>query len=107
VAIVGSGSLTHNLYKFRQNAKNDEAYAQEFTRWVRNAIVNRDARASSNIGVRRRMHSVRITEEHFLPLPVALGSSDDADGIDILEGGVTYGVLSMESYAWGAPLSAH
>jgi 4,5-DOPA dioxygenase extradiol len=75
---------------------------------VRNAIVNRDC--ESLVEYRREApHAQRAhpTEEHFLPQPVALGSSDDADGIDILEGGVTYGVLSMESYAWGAPLSAH
>ena len=47
------------------------------------------------------------TEEHFLPLPIALGAASDADAVDVLDGGVTYGVLSMESYAWGAPLTAH
>jgi 4,5-DOPA dioxygenase extradiol len=40
---------------------------------------------------------------------VALGASSDADTVRVLEGGMTYGVLSMESYAFqiseaGAPL---
>ena len=41
------------------------------------------------------------TEEHFLPLMVAIGASDDDDAIDVIEGGMTYGVLSMESYVFG------
>jgi 4,5-DOPA dioxygenase extradiol len=41
------------------------------------------------------------TEEHFLPLLVAVGASDDDDAVDVIEGGMTYGVLSMESYVFG------
>ena len=49
---------------------------------------------------RRAPHAVRAhpTEEHFLPLLIALGASDEADEVTVLEGGMTYGVLSMESY---------
>jgi 4,5-DOPA dioxygenase extradiol len=42
------------------------------------------------------------TEDHFLPLLVALGAQQDGDDVQILEGGITHGVLSMESYVWGA-----
>lgn len=102
VAIVGSGSLTHNLYEFRQNAIDGEAYAEEFTRWVRSAIVGRDERSLVDYRL-QAPHAQRAhpTEEHFLPLLVALGAANEADAIDVIEGGVTYGVLSMESYAWG------
>ena len=44
------------------------------------------------------------TEEHYLPLLVALGASTAGDETpEVIEGGMTYGVLSMESYAWGMP----
>jgi 4,5-DOPA dioxygenase extradiol len=44
------------------------------------------------------------TEEHYLPLLVALGASTAADETpEVIEGDMTYGVLSMESYAWGMP----
>jgi 4,5-DOPA dioxygenase extradiol len=105
VAILGSGSLTHNLYEFRQNAANGDSQAQAFTRWVRSAVVQRDR--ESLVHYRQRAPHAQWahpTEEHFLPLLVALGAARDADAIDVLEGGVTYGVLSMESYAWGALL---
>jgi 4,5-DOPA dioxygenase extradiol len=52
---------------------------------------------------RRAPHAERAhpTEEHFLPLLVAVGASDDEDAINVMEGGMTYGVLSMESYVFG------
>lgn len=108
VVIVGSGSLTHNLYEFRQHARDAEEYAQEFTRWVRRTIEHRDEQ--SLIEYRSKApHAQRAhpTEEHFLPLLVAFGASHDEEAMDVLEGGVTHGVLSMESYAWGAQGSVH
>jgi 4,5-DOPA dioxygenase extradiol len=43
------------------------------------------------------------TQEHFLPLLVALGALQDSDTVQVLNGGITHGVLSMESYVWGMP----
>ena len=40
------------------------------------------------------------TEEHFLPLLVAMGATAAGDALEVLDGGTTYGVLSMESYVW-------
>jgi hypothetical protein len=45
------------------------------------------------------------TEEHFLPLLVALGAASDADDVIAIDGGMTYGVLSMDSFAWGVGAS--
>src|SRR3546814_12203159 len=44
VLVVGSGSLTHNLYEFRQQIRNPE-YAQEFAAWVHDAVAARDVEA--------------------------------------------------------------
>jgi 4,5-DOPA dioxygenase extradiol len=41
------------------------------------------------------------TDEHFLPLLIAMGASSDADSVRVLDGDITYGVISMESYVWG------
>ena len=43
------------------------------------------------------------TEEHYLPLLVALGAIDAADPRVRIDGGMTYGVLSMDSFAFGLP----
>jgi 4,5-DOPA dioxygenase extradiol len=103
VLIVGSGSLTHNLYEVRQNGSESQPYAREFTAWVRDAVVAGDTdrliRYRRNAPHAERAHP---TEEHFLPLLVALGAaSGSTDTPSVIDGGMTYGVLSMESYAWG------
>ena len=102
VLIVASGSMTHNLYDLRQSGAEPEAYAQEFTAWVQAAVLAKaigplvDYRAEAPHA--QRAHP---SEEHFLPLLVAMGASAEADEVSVLHGGITNGVLSMESYAWG------
>jgi 4,5-DOPA dioxygenase extradiol len=107
VLVVGSGSLTHNLYEFRQQIRNPE-YAQEFADWVRDAVVARDVAALVDYR-RRAPHAERAhpTEEHYLPLLVAVGASSGTDTARRVEGGMTYGVLSMDSFAFGLPDPAH
>jgi 4,5-DOPA dioxygenase extradiol len=107
VLVVGSGSLTHNLYEFRQQIRNPE-YAQEFADWVRDAVAARDVAALVDYR-RRAPHAERAhpTEEHYLPLLVAVGASSGTDTARRVEGGMTYGVLSMDSFAFGLPDPAH
>jgi len=107
ILIVGSGSLTHNLYEVRQNGSRGEPYARAFADWIRDAVMKNDAdrliryRAVGNAPHAERAHP---TEEHFLPLLVALGASTAGDATPgVIEGDMTYGVLSMESYSWGMP----
>ena len=40
------------------------------------------------------------SDEHFLPLLTAMGAREDRDRLRILPGGMTYGVLSMDSFVW-------
>ena len=76
-------------------------YGAEFTAWVRAHVASKDLQALAEYR-RRAPHAERAhpTEEHFLPLLVALGASAAADAVTVLEGGMTYGVLSMESYSF-------
>lgn len=103
ILILASGSMTHNLYEFRYGDTRPDAYATEFTTWVRDTVVKHDTDKMQNY---RRLapHAERAhpTDEHFLPLLVALGASDAAEEVDVLDVGIEHGVLSMESYAWGA-----
>jgi 4,5-DOPA dioxygenase extradiol len=105
VLIVGSGSVTHNLYEVRQNGPDIAPYAREFTTWVREAVLAHDT--DRLIRYRRLApHAERAhpTEEHYLPLLVAAGASTAGDATpEVIAGDMTYGVLSMESYAWGMP----
>ncbi|MDO9166934.1 MAG: class III extradiol ring-cleavage dioxygenase [Rhodoferax sp.] len=102
VMIVASGSMTHNLYEYQQSGAEEEDYAIEFTHWVRQAVTGHDVERMVDY---RRLapHAQRAhpTDEHFLPLLVALGARGDLDPLQVIAGGITNGVLSMESYVWG------
>lgn len=102
VLIMGSGSMTHNLYELAAPGSPAEPYALEFVTWVRTAVQARALAALSRYRA-ETPHAQRAhpTEEHFLPLLVALGATREGEGVRVLDGGIYYGVLSMESYAWG------
>lgn len=101
--VVGSGSLTHNLYEFRMRTSAEAAYAREFTLWIREAVrsgnVERLLRSLEQAPHAQRAHP---TTEHFLPLLVALGAADPSlEATTVLDGGIVHGVLAMESYVFG------
>jgi 4,5-DOPA dioxygenase extradiol len=101
VAVVGSGSLTHNLYEVFRAQPDDADYASAFARWVRDAVQRRDLDAL--LDYRRRApqaERAHPTEEHFLPLLVAAGASDETDALVPIDGGMTYSVLSMDAFLW-------
>lgn len=102
VLIVGSGSLTHNLYEVRLDHDRPEAYAGEFVDWVRDAVRSGD-RDRLLAALARAPHAARAhpSTEHFLPLLVAAGAAAPAAPVRVLDGGIRHGVLSMESYLFG------
>ena len=104
VLIVASGSMTHNLHEFRQTGSAPQAYAQEFANWVKTAVLVNAVQPLVHYRA-EAPHAERAhpTEEHFLPLLVALGAQGPGDAPQWLDGGMTHGVLSMDSYVWGMP----
>ena len=108
VLIVGSGSLTHNLYEFAARASTSAQYAEEFAQWVREAVIQKETeRLLSYRSQAPHAERAHPTEEHFLPLLVALGAASDADDVIAIDGGMTYGMLSMDSFAWGVGTSGN
>ena len=102
VLIVGSGSLTHNLYEFRSANDVEPAYAKEFVSWVRDAVITQDYdRLQKALELAPHASRAHPTAEHFLPLLIAAGASDSDGAVGVLVGGFTHGVLSMESYVFG------
>jgi 4,5-DOPA dioxygenase extradiol len=103
VLIVGSGSVTHNLYEFRAGHGNDDAYVVAFAAWVREAVEQDDTarllRTLVDAPEARRAHP---TPEHFWPLLVAAGAADGNLRAQVIDGGITHGMLSMDAYVFGA-----
>jgi 4,5-DOPA dioxygenase extradiol len=102
VLVIGSGSLTHNLYEFRMGDVQEAAYAQEFRDWIREAVLAGDVDRLAQ-ALRRAPHALRAhpTTEHYLPLLVAAGAALNPTPATVLDGGIRHGVLAMESYVFG------
>ncbi len=104
VLIVGSGSLTHNLSEFRGAAPaEDAAYVRRFVAWSRQAVTSGDAQALldylNSAPDARRAHP---TSDHYLPLPFAAGAAPQGTRARVIDGGIAYGILSMDAFVFGA-----
>ena len=106
VLIVASGSMTHNLYEIEPPTSPARAYAMEFAQWVQTAVLTNAVQPLVHYR-REAPHAERAhpTEEHFLPLLVALGAQGAGDRATLIPGGITHGVLSMDSHLWQAHAS--
>jgi 4,5-DOPA dioxygenase extradiol len=99
VLIIGSGSLTHNLGEFRGRPGSVEPYVREFQQWMKATIDAHDVAAL--LDYRRLAPSaVRAhpTDEHLLPLFVALGAAGTGASARRITDEVTYGVIAMDTY---------
>ncbi|QID17982.1 dioxygenase [Nitrogeniibacter mangrovi] len=102
ILIIGSGSLTHNLYEIGAGpAATDHAAA--FAAWVASRLASGDL--ESLLDYRRLCPDARRahpTDEHFLPLFFALGAAGSAwTHVQHIDGGITYDALSMDSFVFG------
>lgn len=103
VLIVGSGAMTHNLQAYRGSSMDQPvpSWVSQFGEWMRaeleagerEALLDYRARAPFAV----RSHP---TEEHLLPLFVALGAAGDAPKARRLHASYQYGVLAMDMYAF-------
>lgn len=110
VLVIGSGSLTHNLHDAELG--NDDtarapAYVAGFSQWVAERLAAGDTPALCDYRQRSR-DGVRAhpTDEHLLPLYIALGAAGDAPHSERLYAAITDGALAMDFYAFSpAPLA--
>lgn len=102
--IIGSGGTTHNLREYRHDGEGIPEYVTTFTLWIRDVLQRGDTNALLEYRA-RAPHAERAhpTQDHILPLFVAYGARGNDTAPGVLRGGVHYGMLSMESYAWGSP----
>lgn len=102
VLIIGSGSLTHNLYEFRMGDVQGADYVQEFSAWIRNAVGEGNTSALIDaLSLAPHAKRAHPTTDHYLPVLVALGAAVHPTPTTVLDGGVRHGVLAMESYVFG------
>ena len=105
VLIIGSGSFTHDLSEFRGHAPNDPApdWVNSFADWFDAALT--EGRVADLLAYRDRAPYARKnhpTEEHLLPLYVALSAAGSDPRTERLHASSTYGVLRMDVYSFKA-----
>jgi 4,5-DOPA dioxygenase extradiol len=106
VLVIGSGSFTHDLSSFREyyNALHAPApaWVDAFADWMARALE--EGRIDDLIAYRARAPQARRnhpTEEHLLPLFVALGAGGEAGPARHLHLSTTHGILRMDAFAFG------
>jgi 4,5-DOPA dioxygenase extradiol len=100
VLILASGALTHNLRAYFSNDPNAVAGSLRFADWMAEAV--RKDRLDDLLHYRSRAPEAAFahpTDEHLLPLFVALGAAGDSNG-QVLHRSMD-GSLAMDAYAWG------
>jgi 4,5-DOPA dioxygenase extradiol len=108
VLIIGSGSITHNLHDFRAgySAQREAPYVRPFIGWVEQKLAAGDVDALLDYR-RQAPHAERAhpTDEHFLPLYVALGAAGEQARAQRIDAGVDLGFLAMDIYRFDTQAS--
>src|SRR5512147_170102 len=102
VLILGSGGSVHNLRQVMWDGGRTPRWASEFQDWLDKALAANDLGAL--VGYRSQVDAAQMahpTEDHLMPLYVALGAGHKDGGAEKLHGSFTFGSLGMASYGWG------
>ena len=97
--IVCSGAITHNLRRLAPEGTPPEGWAEKFTDWVKEQLLNG---YTNNLRHYRSAPYIRLahpTDEHFLPLFVALGAAHGQQA-HLLHESYSYGNISMAVFAF-------
>lgn len=95
ILVIGSGSLTHNLYEILPQGSPMPAWVDEFAHWVNGRVTANDRAALLDWEHAPKARENHPTPEHFQPLLVAMGAGGKATQ---LHHSVEHGVLAMDVY---------
>jgi 4,5-DOPA dioxygenase extradiol len=103
VLIIGSGSFTHNLRRLQRDSMNaaQPPDVVAFADWFDSAITQH--RQDDLLHYRTRApyaEQQHPTDEHLLPLYVAMGAGGEAPTAERLHSSAMYGSLRMDAYAF-------
>jgi 4,5-DOPA dioxygenase extradiol len=103
VLVMGSGSMTHNLYEIMGHGLDDSApnWVTDFDSWVAETLAA--GRVSELLNYRKLApHAERNhpTEDHLLPLFVALGAAGEKAMATRIHASHTYSILAMDAYSF-------
>ena len=102
--VIGSGNVTHNLRDFQiawRQGGQTPAYVRAFADWMADRLAARELPAL--LDYRQQAPGAvqaHPTDEHLLPLYVALGAAGDSARIERFHAGIADYVLAMDAYAF-------
>jgi len=102
--IIGSGSITHNLRDFQlawQNGGQTPAYVRQFADWLAERLAAQDIPAL--LDYRRQAPGgvqAHPSDEHLLPLYVALGAGGAQAKAERFHAGIDDHVIAMDAYSF-------
>jgi 4,5-DOPA dioxygenase extradiol len=104
VLVIGSGSITHNLGDLRMGygAQREAPYVRPFIGWMEQHLAAGDIEAL--LDYRRQApfaQRAHPTDEHLLPLFVALGAAGLQPTAQRIDAGIDHGILAMDIYRFG------
>lgn len=105
VLVIGSGSMTHNLYEYMGRKADALApvWVTRFEAWMAHVL---EAGRYSELMIYRVFapHAMRNhpSEEHLMPLFVALGAAGANAVASRIHASEMYGVISMDAYSFTA-----
>jgi Uncharacterized conserved protein len=101
VLILGSGGAVHNLRDFRFGERKAADWAKGFADWLDGVLAAGDVDSVADWQTRcPESRLAHPTDEHFLPLPVALGAAGESVRTERLHAGFEHGSIGMHAYAF-------
>jgi 4,5-DOPA dioxygenase extradiol len=98
--VIGSGGAVHNLGEI---GADDVGFAREFDEWLVKCVEAGDADSLVHYNTKAPQAArAHPSDDHFLPLLVALGAAGDKARGGVLHRSFTYGTLSMAAFEFRA-----
>jgi 4,5-DOPA dioxygenase extradiol len=99
VLIIGSGGTVHNLRRLNWQSEGIDVWAEQFDNWLQSKIESWDTEALFQY---RELAPYAIdavpTNEHFIPLLLAMGTGDTKRQAKLLHRSYQYGNLSLSCW---------
>lgn len=104
ILVIASGNVTHNLRDYQLASRNGgqtPAYVRQFADWLANRLQAHDIPAL--LDYRKQAPGAmqaHPSDEHLLPLFVALGAGDEQAEVQRFHAGIDDYVIAMDAYAF-------
>ncbi|MCR2807374.1 dioxygenase family protein [Paenibacillus soyae] len=99
VLIIGSGGTVHNLRRLNWRGEGIDEWAASFDNWLQEKLEAWDTEALFRYGEEAPYAAEAVpTNEHFIPLLLAMGTGDKNRQAELLHRSYQYGNLSLSCW---------